>query len=218
MNTQGVNCHCHDRQASLLTLSLEEYRDYKTVVDGQRLMVGIHPWDTTEAEMYGTFGILSDAIMDYRVVAIGEVGIDPLHGATIERQEQLLRYQLRVANEARMPVMFHIVRRYDILMRLYKEFRPVASWAVHGFRSNADVARQLTSAGIYISIGPRYNAEAVRTIPDHLLLLETDEAPESEISAVIESVAAARRIRQSTLAQTARDNLRRFLRSGQKSA
>lgn len=218
MNTQGVNCHCHDRQASLLTLSLEEYRDYKAVVEGQRLVVGIHPWDTTEAEMYGTIGILSDAVTDSRVVAIGEVGIDPLHGATLQRQEQLLRYQLRLANEARMPVMFHIVRRYDILMRLYKEYRPVASWAVHGFRSNADVARQLTAAGIYLSIGMRYNAEAVRAIPDHLLLLETDELPEAEISAVVESVAATRDVRPSAVAQMARDNLNRFLRSGQKSA
>lgn len=181
------------------------------------MMVGLHPWDTSDGDMYEAFDILSEAITDPKVVALGEVGIDPLHGASLDRQVQLLRYQLRVAVEARMPVMFHIVRRFDILMKLYKEFNPVAAWAVHGFRSNAEVARQLADAGIYMSVGPKYNAEAVSAIPRNLLLLETDELPEEEIRGVIASVAAARGMRQGALAELARENLRRYLMSGQKS-
>lgn len=180
-------------------------------------MVGLHPWDTTECDMYDAFDILSEAITDPRVVALGEVGIDPLHGAPLERQLELLTYQLRVANEARMPVMFHIVRRFDMLMRLHKEFRPVAAWAVHGFRSNAEVARQLADAGIYMSVGPKYNADAVRAIPRNLLLLETDEQPEEEIRNVIISVAETRGVRNGALSDVARENLRRYLMSGQKS-
>lgn len=216
MNITDIDSHCHDHGSKLLTLTLEDYRGY-TPADGQRLMVGLHPWDTTEGDMYEAFDILSEAITDPKVVAIGEVGIDPLHGASVERQVQLLRYQLRVANEARMPVMFHIVRRFDILMKLYKEFNPVAAWAVHGFRSNAEVARQLADAGIYMSVGPKYNAEAVCAIPRNLLLLETDELPEQEIRGVIASVADTRGMRSGALADLARENLRRYLMSGQKS-
>mgnify|MGYP001131612574 CR=1 FL=1 len=216
MNIADIDSHCHDRGAKLLTLNLEDYRDY-TPQEGQRLMVGLHPWDTTECDMYDAFDILSEAITDPRVVALGEVGIDPLHGAPLERQLELLTYQLRVANEARMPVMFHIVRRFDMLMRLHKEFRPVAAWAVHGFRSNAEVARQLADAGIYMSVGPKYNADAVRAIPRNLLLLETDEQPEEEIRNVIISVAETRGVRNGALSDVARENLRRYLMSGQKS-
>lgn len=216
MNIADIDSHCHDRGAKLLTLNLEDYRDY-TPQEGQRLMVGLHPWDTTECDMYDAFDILSEAITDPRVVALGEVGIDPLHGAPLERQLELLTYQLRVANEASMPVMFHIVRRFDMLMRLHKEFRPVAAWAVHGFRSNAEVARQLADAGIYMSVGPKYNADAVRAIPRNLLLLETDEQPEEEIRNVIISVAEARGVRNGALSDVARENLRRYLMSGQKS-
>lgn len=216
MNIADIDSHCHDRGAKLLTLNLEDYRDY-TPQEGQRLMVGLHPWDTTECDMYDAFDILSEAITDPRVVALGEVGIDPLHGAPLERQLELLTYQLRVANEARMPVMFHIVRRFDMLMRLHKEFRPVAAWAVHGFRSNAEVARQLADAGIYMSVGPKYNADAVRAIPRNLLLLETDEQPEEEIRNVIISVAETRGVRNGALSDVARENLRRYLISGQKS-
>lgn len=216
MNIADIDSHCHDRGAKLLTLNLEDYRDY-TPQEGQRLMVGLHPWDTTECDMYDAFDILSEAITDPKVVALGEVGIDPLHGAPLERQLELLTYQLRVANEARMPVMFHIVRRFDMLMRLHKEFRPVAAWAVHGFRSNAEVARQLADAGIYMSVGPKYNADAVRAIPRNLLLLETDEQPEEEIRNVIISVAETRGVRNGALSDVASENLRRYLMSGQKS-
>lgn len=216
MNIADIDSHCHDRGAKLLTLNLEDYRDY-TPQEGQRLMVGLHPWDTTECDMYDAFDILSEAITDPKVVALGEVGIDPLHGAPLERQLELLTYQLRVANEARMPVMFHIVRRFDMLMRLHKEFRPVAAWVVHGFRSNAEVARQLADAGIYMSVGPKYNADAVRAIPRNLLLLETDEQPEEEIRNVIISVAETRGVRNGALSDVARENLRRYLMSGQKS-
>lgn len=167
--------------------------------------------------MYEAFDILSDAIIDPNVVAIGEIGIDPLHGASVERQEQLLRYQLQVAADARMPVVFHIVRRYDILLKLHAEFRPVSASAVHGFRAKPEVAAQLADAGIYMSIGPKFNAETVKMIPRELLLLETDELPESEIRNVIAAVADVRGMRQGALADLARENLRRFLNSGAKS-
>ena len=54
-------------------------------------------------------------------------------------------------------------------------------------------------------------------IPRELLLLETDELPESEIRNVIAAVADVRGMRQGALADLARENLRRFLNSGAKS-
>lgn len=216
MNIEGINAHCHHRDAALLTLGLNEYPGYEAAED-QQLMVGLHPWDTSQEEMFECFSTLSDAISDPRVIAMGEVGIDPLHGAPVERQVQLLRYMLHVAQDARMPVMFHIVRRFDILLQLHKELRPTAAWAVHGFRSKPEVAQQLADAGIYMSVGPKFNPDTVRMIPRNLLLLETDDRPDEEIRGVIEAVAEARGVHRSTLAQIARENLRRFLVSGQKS-
>lgn len=212
-----INAHCHDRDAQLLTLGLEEYREYRPTRPDQQLMVGLHPWDTANADEYEIYDVLSTAITDPRVVALGEIGIDPLHGAPIERQEQLLRYQLQVANEARMPVMFHIVRRYDILFKLYKEFKPVASWAVHGFRSSPEIANQLADHGIYMSVGLKCNPDTLKAIPRNLILLETDDLPDEAIRDVIAAVAQVRGKRQSVVSGITRDNLHRFLNSGQKS-
>lgn len=216
MNIENIDSHCHDRGARLLTLSIDDYCGYEPE-EGQSLMVGLHPWDTSDNDMYDAFVTLSEAITDPKVVGIGEVGIDPLHGASVERQEQLLRYQLRVAYEARMPVMFHIVRRFDILLKLHKEFKPAASWAVHGFRAKPEVAQQLADAGIYMSVGPKFNPETVRAIPRNLILLETDELPEEEIRNVVTAVAEVRGLRNGVMADIARENLCKYLMSGQKS-
>ena len=72
MDIAGINSHCHDRGAGLLTLRLGEYRDYEAPA-GQRLVVGLHPWDTEGWELQRLREELSVAISDSRVVAIGEV-------------------------------------------------------------------------------------------------------------------------------------------------
>lgn len=216
MNSADFNLHCHDEGARILTLSLQDYQGYESPA-GQKLIVGLHPWDTEEDDMFDCFSILSEAICDPRVVAIGEVGIDPLHGASVERQEHLLEYMLFAACMARLPVVFHIVRRYDILMKMFRAFKPTASWAVHGFRAKPDVVKQLADAGIYMSVGLKFNPESVKLIPRRLLLLETDELPDSEMPRVVEAVAQARGVSRNALVADVKENLRRFLASGQKS-
>lgn len=216
MDTKDINIHSHDPESQFLTMSLPDYMGYEPK-EGQKLIVGLHPWDTSDAPMFEYFSMLSEAISDPNVVAIGEIGVDPFHGAPLERQIQLLRYLLFAAKEANMPVVFHIVRRFDILMQMKKEYKMSAAWAVHGFRSKPEVAQQLADAGIYMSVGSKFNPDSVKMIPRNLLLLETDTLPDSEMSNIIEAVAAARGVTPKTLASIARENLRRFLTSGQRS-
>lgn len=216
MTSQLINAHTHDKEAPLVTLSPEEYRDY-TPLPSQRMMIGIHPWDTTEEDMFDSFHLISDAVNNPSVIAFGEIGLDPMQGAPIERQMQLLKYQLNVATNARMPIIFHIVRRYDLFLQLYKEYAPVASWGVHGFRAKPPVVSQLAAAGIYMSVGHKFNPESVALIPDNLLLLETDQMPHSTIKEVVEKVAKVRNQPQRTIINLAANNLNAFLVSGQRS-
>ena len=65
-------------------------------------------------------------------------------------------------------------------------------WILHGFRGNINVlANVLNTPNIYISIGEKFNAEAVKSIPADRLLLETDES-ELAIDTICENVAIAR--------------------------
>lgn len=206
-----INFHSHNSDSPIINISLTDYPDFEPANESQRLTVGIHPWDS-ENEQLSEFGYLSSALNDSRVIALGEVGIDPLRGAPIERQMYLLRLQLKYAVPNGMPVVFHIVRRYDLLLELYSEYRPTGAWAVHGFRAKPEIARELAKAGIYMSVGKRFNPESVAAIPNNLLLVETDMEDDTELPAIIEAVAQARRQTPRQVADLAADNLARFYR------
>ncbi|MDE7136460.1 MAG: TatD family hydrolase [Muribaculaceae bacterium] len=204
-----LNFHSHNSDSRIINISLSAYTDYIPADDRQLLTVGIHPWDS-ESEQLAEFGYLSTALNDKRVVALGEVGIDPLRGAPIERQMFLLEAQLKYAVPLGLPIVFHIVRRHDLLLELYSKFRPSAPWAVHGFRGRPEVANKLAAVGIYMSVGKRFNAESVAAIPDNLLLVETDMDDDNTIFEVIAAVAQARNQSPEYVARICEANLARF--------
>lgn len=206
---RAVNFHSHNPEAAILNVPLSKYPEYSSGAQGQLLSVGIHPWES-DHEQYAEFSLLSEALCDKRVVALGEVGLDPLRGAPIERQLYILRSQLKYAVSLRMPVVFHIVRRYDLLLELASEYNAESQWAVHGFRGQPQVARQLADARIYMSLGRKFNPESAAVIPDDLLLVETDTEPEEAIVEIIKAVADARGQSASEVAKLASDNLARF--------
>lgn len=201
--------HSHAADAPVVTLTPELY-----AADATRLCtVGIHPWLTASATP-ADLDILRRAAFDPAVAAIGEIGLDRLRGAAIPVQEEILEAQLRIASEVGKPVVLHIVRAFDRLEAVRKRLgstMPVA--AIHAFRGNAPLARQLTAAGLMLSIGPNFNAEAVRAIPDTMLLIETDtesNLPEGNPDAVLQAVAQARGNEAEALATTVNANFRRF--------
>lgn len=205
--------HSHNSDAPIQNLPLSEYDSDPFAVDdadSSRLFtVGIHPWDTDENPI-DYFESLARALVDDRIIALGEVGIDPTRGASLERQLYILNLQLKHAKAAGLPVVFHIVRRYDILIDLYDEYKPTEPWGVHGFRGKPEIARELASMGIYMSLGKRFNAESAAVIPDNLLLVETDDEPESDLPAIIAAVAAARGQSVAHVTSIAAKNLARF--------
>lgn len=209
-----IDAHSHADGAPLRTLTPQQYAAIASQAIGP-VTVGIHPWDTSQLPP-DTLDIMERAATDPRVVAIGEIGLDRMRGASIERQVELFEWQLALAGRVGKPVILHIVRAYDVLLAVRRRLgakMPVA--AVHGFRGNRQLAGQLVRAGFYISIGSRYNVEALSVIPLDRLLVETDtfdaEAASATLESVIESVATALGIPVSELRLIAASNLHRFL-------
>lgn len=144
--------------------------------EGALYSAGVHPWWTdsqarAEADLKGVRQWLSHP----QVVAIGECGIDRMQGGEPDVQEMVLRKQLAWAEEARLPVTLHIVRAFDMLLRLHKELRPRVKWTVHGFRGKPALAKQLLDAGLDLSFGLHYNENSFRLTPPERRLHETDE-------------------------------------------
>ncbi|MDO5036252.1 MAG: TatD family hydrolase [Porphyromonas sp.] len=110
------------------------------------------------------------------VIAIGECGWDTRSDLTLLEQGEIVDFLLEVAQDASLPIIFHIVKGWHLLLALKKE-RPDSEipWIVHGFRGNLALQDQLRSAGIYLSYHPLYPHVASEDL-EHPLLLESDDS------------------------------------------
>ena len=169
--------------------------------------VGIHPWHADEADETRK-ELLRQSVCHPQVMAVGETGLDRLCKVPMPIQEELFTRQARLAEEVRKPLIIHLVKATDELLRIRKSLRPTMPWIVHGFRGKAEAAEQLLRHGLYLSFGEKFQEQAVRHVPDDRLLLETDEA--ADIGEVTRRVAAARGTDEETLRQTVQANLRRI--------
>lgn len=137
---------------------------------------GIHPWWTAKKEeTEQMMRNLPQILENPQIVAVGECGLDALHGATLAIQEDVLKRQLALAEKFQLPVTLHIVRTFDKILRIYKEFRPTTQWTIHGFRGRPALAKQLLSAGFNLSFGKKYNPISYQITPPKRRMIETDE-------------------------------------------
>ena len=153
-----VNIHTHRPTGSGIELRTE----------------GVHPWDA-DMQLVATLGEqLSDA------QAVGETGLDFVHGPSREVQTEALRAQLRLARERGLPVVLHCVRAFEPLMRELAACEPRAV-IFHGFIGSPEQARRAVGKGYYLSFGLRAFAspktlESLRETPLSQLFLETDDS------------------------------------------
>ena len=154
-----VNIHTHRPTGSGIELRTE----------------GVHPWDA-DMRLVATLGErLSDA------QAVGETGLDFVHGPSREMQTEARRAQLRLARERGLPVVLHCVRAFEPLMRELAACEPRAV-IFHGFIGSPEQARRALAKGYFLSFGERAFASpktlaALRETPLSQLFLETDDSP-----------------------------------------
>ncbi|MDO4163364.1 MAG: TatD family hydrolase [Bacteroides sp.] len=158
--------------------------------------VGIHPWTLAGEHMRDSVAIRTHDPMqqlatqspslDYdfllrllqhpQVLAVGEAGLDKLTAAPLSLQTEVFRRQAVLAEEVGKPLIIHLVKAVDELLKLKRELHPSVPWIIHGFRGKAALASELLRHGFYLSFGEKYQAEALRLPPTNRLLLETDES------------------------------------------
>ena len=147
---------------------------------GALYSAGIHPWWTADAERtHRMLDALPRLLEHPQVVRVGECGLDKLCGAPLQTQIEVFEAQAAMAEAFGLPMTLHIVRAFDVLLRLKKQLRPTVRWTVHGFRGGPALARQLLAAGLDLSFGLRFNAAAYDLTPAERRWRETDELPEA---------------------------------------
>lgn len=195
-----ADCHTHNLDATDAVISVAP--DFDRFDPLKPYSVGIHPWQSTNVGSED-FQRLEQMAQLPHVVAIGEAGIDRNRGAERNRQIAIFRRQAELAESVGKPLIIHCVGGWNDILRVRRELRPQQPWIAHGFRGKPELARQLIDAGLYISLGERFNPDAAEIIPLERLFVETDESklPIEEI---------ARRISPQALAASI-DNINRII-------
>ena len=103
--------------------------------------VGVHPWRAAKQRF--------DYLSLERAVAIGEIGLDYACGVERDVQERVLREQLAVAEQRRLPVVLHCVRAFEPMMKILSEYE-LRAVIFHGFIGSVQQAERAVARG-YIS-------------------------------------------------------------------
>ena len=141
--------------------------------EGHWFCAGLHPWDVTEG-FDNQLDVLEKLLANPRVPAVGECGFDALKGPSHELQEQAFVRQVQLSEQFRKPMILHVVRDFDSVIRLRKQLKPTQPWLIHGFRGGPEQMNQLYAQGILVSFGLKHNPESLRQVPSDRLFLETD--------------------------------------------
>ena len=116
-----------------------------------------------------------------KVVAIGETGLDfhYMHSSK-EDQEKLLRFQLDLAAEHKLPLIFHVREAFADFWRIFDSYEGL-NGVVHSFTAGQQELDEALSRGLYIGLNgiitfakDKHFLDVVKNIPLQKLLLETD--------------------------------------------
>jgi TatD DNase family protein len=150
---------------------------------GDSYALGIHPLFTPQAAD-GDLDTLDHALGqhagDPRLVAVGEIGLDYfVPGLDPERQEFFYREQLKLARRHGLPVVLHVRRSADRLLRHLREV-PVAGIA-HAFNGSEQQAHEFIRLGFKLGFGGAVTYDRAlqlrrlaSSLPLSALVLETD--------------------------------------------
>ena len=155
---------------------------------GDAYALGIHPMYVPQAQD-DDLAVLDRALTEHRadprLVAVGEIGLDFFvpalcEPAMRERQIWFYREQLRLARRYGLPVILHVRRSADALLRQLREL-PTGGGIAHAFSGSGQQAQAFIDLGFRLGFGGAVTFEPAQrlrrlaaTLPASALVLETD--------------------------------------------
>lgn len=173
--------HTHQRGSFALCSCDLLREEVPLIADCPYLSVGLHPWSLPKEVSSPTVEVALDQLnklaQEGRIVAVGEAGWDAHSLAAMDYQQQLVEAQWQIAEENRLPMILHVVKRWQELEYFIHRSRPTVPLIVHGFRGKAPLAQRLLQLGVWLSFGQYYNRESLcEAWKAGRLLLETDDS------------------------------------------
>jgi len=161
-----------DIESSLKSIKLSE--KYKYI----HASIGVHPNSIYNLEK-NYLKILKELIINDKVVAIGEIGLDYSNSKDKEIQTKVFIDQILLAKEVGLPVIIHCREAYHDMLEILKKYRPIG--LLHCFSGDKEFAKEILSLNLKIGIGGILTfknsfalGEVVKNVPMENILLETD--------------------------------------------
>ena len=153
--------------------------------------LGIHPGcvpQANESDLQALNAELTLRHSDPRLVAVGEIGLDffvpeLMKPAMRERQEFFYREQLKLAKAHSLPVILHVRRSADRLLKHLRDLAPPGGWhgIAHAFNGSQQQADEFIKLGFRLGFGGAVTFDAARQLrrlaaelPLTALVMETD--------------------------------------------
>lgn len=122
--------------------------------------LGIHPIyvpNAVEEDLAAMRAAVEQAMADARFVAIGEIGLDffiPMlcEPAMREKQVFFLREQLKIARDFGLPVLCHVRKSQDQVLKHVRQLEPAGGIA-HAFNGSFQQAQAYIDAGFKLGFG-----------------------------------------------------------------
>lgn len=182
------------QQVSWIVIPAVDVNNFETVrrlANGQpncTYALGIHPMCVPQASLADLASLraaIPEALDDPRFVAIGEIGLDyfvPALCTPQMRDKQALFYaeQLKIARDFGLPVLLHVRRSQDIILKFLRRIRPAGGIA-HAFNGSAQQAAAFVDLGLRLGFGGAMTftralqiRRLAQDMPLAALVLETD--------------------------------------------
>ncbi len=160
--------------------------------EGDSYCLGIHPLyvaGAQDADLVALDEELTAHAADPRLVAVGEIGLDYFVPALCksplrERQETIYRQQLKLARKHGLPVVLHVRKSSDRLLKHLREVAgPNGRWQgiAHAFNGSEVQAAEFIKLGFKLGFGGAVTFDRAlqlrhlaKTLPLDALVLETD--------------------------------------------
>jgi TatD DNase family protein len=155
--------------------------------EGLWASIGIHPHEATDHlnnDAKKRFSaLLEDGPIDSKIIAIGECGLDYFYThSSKEDQLEILKFQIELALEHDLPLSFHVREAFDDFWPLFESYQGANIRGVlHSYTDNLANLEKAVKHGLYFGVNgiatfakTEESRVIYRTIPQQLLLLETD--------------------------------------------
>lgn len=141
---------------------------------------GIHPLYVMQADDED-LAVLRDWLAAEKPLAVGEIGLDfYVDDSDPARQEHFYVEQLKLAREFGLPVLLHVRRAVDAILKQLRRHR-VAGGIAHAFNGSRQQAEEFIKLGFKLGFGGTLTfsgstriRELAATLPLDAIVLETD--------------------------------------------